>query len=227
MSHIRFHTPSARHLNQATVVALLAAAAVLLTLVLPAEYGIDPTGLGGRLGLTTLHQIATQESEPAQDTDAPPAAQQPAAATVPVDLADQREAEKSAQVFGANPGQSFATSAVQRATSGMVTDRMEITLPPGKGAEIKVPLMAGDSLQFHWQASADVAVDMHGDRVDAGKDEYTSYWIEAAQREGAGALTAPFDGNHGWYWQNRSTTEITVRLEVSGFAVKLFRPGHS
>jgi hypothetical protein len=45
---------SARALVKATSIALLAAAALLATVILPAEYGIDPLGTGRLLGLTSL-----------------------------------------------------------------------------------------------------------------------------------------------------------------------------
>lgn len=46
--------PSTRTLGIATGSALLAAVAILLTVVLPAEYGIDPLGTGRRLGLDVM-----------------------------------------------------------------------------------------------------------------------------------------------------------------------------
>jgi hypothetical protein len=46
-----FDPPSSRRLAGATVLAALAAAVVLVIAVLPAEYGLDPTGLGRALGL--------------------------------------------------------------------------------------------------------------------------------------------------------------------------------
>jgi hypothetical protein len=50
------HSPSRATLLK-TIGIVLAVALLLLTLVvLPAEYGIDVTGLGGRLGLTRLYQ---------------------------------------------------------------------------------------------------------------------------------------------------------------------------
>lgn len=44
--------PSSRQLTRATLGAAAVAAAILVTTVLPAEYGVDPTGVGGALGLT-------------------------------------------------------------------------------------------------------------------------------------------------------------------------------
>lgn len=48
---------SGRQVLVATVVALLIAGAVLVTTVLPAEYGIDPLGTGRMLGLTALADV--------------------------------------------------------------------------------------------------------------------------------------------------------------------------
>lgn len=51
-----FSTPvhSTATLVKASVVAILIAAVVLVTCILPSEYNIDPTGLGKTLGLTEL-----------------------------------------------------------------------------------------------------------------------------------------------------------------------------
>ena len=46
--------PSRRQLAKTTVLALAIAAALLVTVVLPAEYGLDPLGTGRALGLTRL-----------------------------------------------------------------------------------------------------------------------------------------------------------------------------
>jgi hypothetical protein len=48
--------PTGRQLLLLTSVALVAASLVTLTVVLPAEFGKDPTGIGGVLGLTGLSQ---------------------------------------------------------------------------------------------------------------------------------------------------------------------------
>jgi hypothetical protein len=48
--------PSTRTLAKATAVALVAAAIILVTIVLPAEYGMDPLGIGAASGLIGLSQ---------------------------------------------------------------------------------------------------------------------------------------------------------------------------
>ncbi|PHQ61393.1 MAG: hypothetical protein COC10_12180, partial [Sphingobium sp.] len=47
-------SPSPATLAKATSGAALAAAAIVTLFVLPAEYGIDPTGVGTALGLTGM-----------------------------------------------------------------------------------------------------------------------------------------------------------------------------
>lgn len=49
--------PSTGKLIKSTLIAMVAAAALLVTTVLPAEYGIDPTGVGKMLGLTKMGEI--------------------------------------------------------------------------------------------------------------------------------------------------------------------------
>jgi hypothetical protein len=61
--------PSMGALAKATVIALVAAAVILVTLVLPAEYGIDPLGTGETTGLIELSRaqpppIVASESGP-------------------------------------------------------------------------------------------------------------------------------------------------------------------
>jgi len=49
--------PSVRQLNRATLLSIGVAAVILVTTVLPAEYGVDPTGIGNVLGLTAMGQM--------------------------------------------------------------------------------------------------------------------------------------------------------------------------
>ncbi|WP_337179477.1 hypothetical protein [Hydrogenophaga borbori] len=49
--------PSSRELMRATIVAAIVAAVLLVTVVFPAEYGKDWTGIGRLLGLTEMGEI--------------------------------------------------------------------------------------------------------------------------------------------------------------------------
>lgn len=66
--------PSTPQLIKATAAAALAAAVLLVTVVLPAEYGRDPTGIGSALGLTALNTAAPAEAN-LSPTGTAPAAQ--------------------------------------------------------------------------------------------------------------------------------------------------------
>ncbi|MBA3487656.1 MAG: hypothetical protein H0T88_10800 [Lysobacter sp.] len=208
MSPIQSEAPSTRRLLTATAVAIVVAGVILVTTVLPAEYGIDPTGIGSRLGLDVLAGTAE-------------AGELPAAAT-PATATNATEAELDAV---GQPAKPVEAGAVSKREVAYRSDTMSLILPPGEGAEIKAAMKSGDGMVFHWNASGDVAVDMHGERTGAAKDEYTSYWIERSQRQASGTFNAPFDGSHGWYWLNRSNEPVTVRVEVTGFQEKLYRPG--
>jgi hypothetical protein len=66
------HTLSNKALLQASFIALVIAAAVLVSVILPAEYNIDPTGLGAKLGLTALantdSSMNTNEGDATENT---------------------------------------------------------------------------------------------------------------------------------------------------------------
>src|SRR6056297_1693614 len=58
--------PISSQLLRSTVIAAASAAVILVTVVLPAEYGIDPTRVGSVLGLTEMGELKTQLAEEAE-----------------------------------------------------------------------------------------------------------------------------------------------------------------
>lgn len=61
--------PSVRMLARTTAIALTVAGAILVTVVLPAEYGVDPLGTGRRLGLTEIASPRVTPVEPPSTAD--------------------------------------------------------------------------------------------------------------------------------------------------------------
>ncbi len=59
--------PSTNKLIKSTIIAISAAAIILITAVLPAEYGIDPTGVGKLLGLKKMGEIKVSLSQEAAE----------------------------------------------------------------------------------------------------------------------------------------------------------------
>jgi hypothetical protein len=62
--------PTTTRLVRSTIIAGVSALAILVTVVLPSEYGIDPTGFGRLTGLTTMGQIKMQLAEEAAADEA-------------------------------------------------------------------------------------------------------------------------------------------------------------
>jgi len=197
--------PSRAQLVKATAIAAVAAGLILVIAVLPAEYGIDPTGLGRKLGLLGMSAgVATPEAAPVKS---PPPTVAPAALPI------------------AAPASTLVRNAyVAQSLTPFRSEAMRVTLAPDQGAEIKARMHKGDQFTFSWSTGAGpVEFDMHGEETHAAKDVFTSYWKDDAAN-GAGGFTAPFHGSHGWYWHNHGTEPVTVTVTVSGFYSELYRP---
>ena len=52
--------PTTAQLVRSTIIAAISALVILVTIVLPAEFGIDPTRIGSLLGLTEMGEIKEQ-----------------------------------------------------------------------------------------------------------------------------------------------------------------------
>ena len=207
--------PSVPRLLKATAIALTAACVLLVTTILPAEYGIDPTGIGAKLGLNKL-DAAAAAVEPVVSKEPAPVKQQV--------FDSNTSGEEKLDAVG-QPVKAIDAKAVTKHEGDFRTETMTVTIAPSKGAEIKTKMKAGDSFVFHWEASGgEVASDMHGDRLNAAEGEYTSYWIDTPRTSASGSFTAAFDGKHGWYWLNRSNKPVVITVKVSGFQTELFRP---
>ena len=57
---LRAELPTSKQLTRSTMIAAVCAVALLATVVMPAEYGIDPTGAGRLLGLTEMGETKTR-----------------------------------------------------------------------------------------------------------------------------------------------------------------------
>jgi hypothetical protein len=170
--------PTVPQLVRAIGLALVVAAIVLVTAVLPAEYGIDPTGIGNAIGL-----------------------RRPPASAVDMSI----------------PVTPEAAATVTKSDVAFRSDEMTLTLKPGEGAEIKASMVKGGSYVFSWTvAGGTVEFDMHGEHTDGTGGE-ASYAKGEDAASGHGTFHAPFDGRHGWFWQNLTWEPVTITLKTSGF----------
>lgn len=199
---LRAELPSSKQLVRSTILAAVSALVLLVAVVLPAEYGIDPTGIGRVLRMTEMGTIKQQlAAEAAADAAATgSAAPSQATGTTP----------GMASANSANPPPAAAAAAIPEVKW---RDEMPVTLTPGEGMEIKLKMAQGAKAQYSWIVEGgQVNFDTHGDAP--GKS--ISYEKGRGVSSDDGVLEASFTGNHGWYWRNRGQSNVKVILRTRG-----------
>jgi hypothetical protein len=197
----RAELPSTRQLLRSTAIAVVIAATLLITVVLPAEYGIDPTGIGQRLNLTAMGKIkASLAAEAAADKKSALTTMPQQASAAAPQISELATSEKAPETIAATK-----------------SDEMKVTLKPGEATEVKLRMVKGAKVTYSWRTDGGlVNHDTHGDPLNGPKDAYYGY-SKAKQVSGdTGELTAAFDGNHGWFWRNRSDNDVTITLKTTG-----------
>jgi len=192
--------PSKNTLIKATLASIVAAAIILVLIVLPAEYGIDPTGLGGATGLTQLN------AEP----------------TVTIEITDiigGNEVMREVEIPGFGEPTPLPNPAVfQQQEGAPQTMTMEVMIPAEGSTEIKLVLEEGKMIVYSWAVDrGDIYVDYHGHDVSFGPDFFVRYREQQEGTGGSGSLVAPFYGEHGWYWLNYNEYDVVVTLTVTGY----------
>lgn len=183
--------PSSARLLRSTVIAALGAVVILGTAVLPAEYGIDPTGAGRVLGLTEMGEIKQE-------------------------LADQAEQDRA--LHGPDQSSSLlddflgllgGTAQAEKVWRNEVT----FTLAPGDTAEIKLVMVEGNTAEYGWTAEGGrINFDLHAH----GDGRSIDYDRGRGASAGDGSIEAPFAGEHGWFWRDRDRADVTVTRQLRG-----------
>ena len=190
-------------------IAVVVAAIALFTLVLPAEYGYDPTGIGRHLGLMAMSDARTSAADSIEDVTGGN---------------DVLKAAAGASSMDPLPLPNPAVSQLEAAAPH--TETIEITLGFDEKTEIKAVLGKGKVILYDWSVEGGkVYVDFHGHDPSKGD----AYWVRYEEADGitqrSGSLVAPFAGEHGWYWLNVSDTPVKIRLTVTGYQEKLVNYG--
>lgn len=192
---------SLKSLIIATIFAALLAALILISAVLPAEYGIDPTGLGKTMGLTALSAPAKEAAQPLAMTC--PVLPQPAEISCP----EPNNAASKPEKLAKN---------TQKEQQAQWKDSVKIRVPAGDGLEYKFHLVKGASLEYSWATDgAKLYFDFHGE-PKGDKTGYFKSFKESTDNQSSGAMTAPFEGAHGWYWENKTQSPVTILLNTKG-----------
>ena len=205
--HTPQNLPSSGALARSTAIAAAVAAVLLVTVVMPAEYGIDPTGIGRVLGLTEMGEIKQSLAAEA------------AAADAAEDAADSALAATGGSATPAAPATPLIGSSTARDTTPAAAraDTISVLLQPGQGREIKLAMDEGARVNFEWSTSTGVVnYDLHADRTASPAIRYHGYKKGNGVASDTGVLTAAFEGMHGWFWRNRTAGPVTVTLRASG-----------
>ena len=202
--------PSTGRLLRSTAIAGAVALMILFTVILPAEYGVDPTRIGRLVGLTQMGETKIRLArEAAMDATAPASAHaQSSASTTPAVAAVAAPA---------------AVAPVAPVPGGKA-EEISVTLKPGAGAEVKVEMRKGAQIKYRWAAGGGrLNFDTHGDPYNAPRSFYHGYGKGRGAEADEGVLEAAFDGFHGWFWRNRTSESVTITLRVEGDYVAVKR----
>ena len=182
--------PSARRLAAYLAGGFAVATAITVFAVLPAEFHLDPTGFGAATGLMSL--------------SAAPEAKAPATAAV---------------AGGPAPAQALARTYPAPFRTDTIDIPLKAAESEGSELEYKVQMKAGESLVYSWSVQAppeEFYFDFHSEKRPSPKETVISH-EQAVGIARNGSLVAPFDGIHGWYFQNQSVKPVVVHLKLSGY----------
>jgi hypothetical protein len=188
---------SAGRMLGVTVGAFLLGSLIVFGAILPAEFNWDPLGLGRVTGLGRLW----------------------APRQVPFDTS--KSEVPLAREFSAGFRSDVIEIPLQAETEARV----------GNDLEYKVRMVKDAALIYEWSVSGirnptEFYYDFHGHTLDGRTEMTVATYKQATGTSVNGALTAPFDGIHGWYFQNQSVNPVVVRVKISGF-YELIAPGEA
>ena len=171
-----------------TGIAALIAIVLLLTIILPAEYDRDPTGVGSVLGIRGLsHQAAVENVNAEIEENAMAAASplhinhQPPLKFIDVDLV--------LEPYGQG----------------------EFKLKMQANARLSYLWHSGTDLVYADLHGHTLVVG------EDGEEEIVVRYLETQEGMGeSGQFETPFGGDHGWYFLNLETRPINIRVQISG-----------
>ena len=185
--------PTSSQLLKSTIIAFVVASFLLLLVILPAEYGVDPTGVGEFIGLKKKGEIKISlEKE---------------ALTEPEILKDNLTKNEK----------------VKSGIFEEKQDIMEVEIASGEAIEIKLEMKKGAIAQYKWSTeNGALNFNLHGDGYK-GMHKTATYKKGKMVASDKGELVAEFDGYHGWFWRNRNDATVKALLEVTGDFIQMKR----
>ena len=206
MSEIKHPILETKKIIKATAIALIIGAIILLTAVLPAEYGIDPTGAGHYLGFSKLyHHVERADTTSAVEM----------VAQKPQRLLKLEDGGSSPKV--AIPAE--ANIPAPKRQLEVREDSVLFNVPAGKGLEYKINMLKHGKVKYEWTTDrGTVFFDFHGEVKEKSPTDnvYFESYTVAYSNNMIGNFLAPYEGKHGWYFQNKSDTDIAITIRLKG-----------
>jgi methionine-rich copper-binding protein CopC len=182
------------------MIAIAVAILLLVTVVLPAEYAIDPTGIGRPLGLTRMGEIKVALRNEA------------AALTAQTATGPQTSPTPDSDTLAADAPVDSITAELAAPDA----EQMEVSLAPGQERALALEMKSGAKIDYEWFTDwGTVAFEMRGAPSTAAAPT-RSYAKSDSRATDRGVLKAAFDGSHGWTWRNIGKEAVTVTLRVKG-----------
>jgi hypothetical protein len=107
--------------------------------------------------------------------------------------------------------------------AGYRTDVIDVPIRGNDGdLEYKIQMKAGATVVYSWEVQRigkpeEFYTEFHGHTEPVGGRGDLMFYEKSTGAKAHGALVAPWEGIHGWYWQNQSTGPVVVRLRMAGF----------
>ncbi|MFT6434146.1 MAG: hypothetical protein ACJAVI_002194 [Candidatus Azotimanducaceae bacterium] len=171
-------------------IALLTASLLLIVIILPAEYNLDPTGIGSSLGIKGLSIVAP--TEPISLTASPNLSTKTSSLEIHNEI---------------TPPLKFIDIDLTLEPYGQVEFKLKM-------------LEKSTVAYTWQSAEGEVYADLHGHTIVANgseEEEIVVRYMETQQGNGeSGNFIAPFGGDHGWYFLSLETHPIIVNVRISG-----------
>lgn len=180
---------SGRTLAMITGGGLVGGALIVLGAIMPAEFNVDPLGIGKLTGIGRLWAPAEITIDPnsASGPLARESATAPRTDVIEIPLTD---------FLGGAKGSELEYKVAMKAGDTLIYEWEAI------GAT----------------SADDIAYDFHGHtRPEADKEMTVATYKQARGLSQKGSLTAPFDGIQGWQFSNFADGPVVIRIKLTGF----------
>ncbi|MFT5915949.1 MAG: hypothetical protein ACI81T_002452 [Bacteroidia bacterium] len=190
-------------LLKSLLIAFIIGAVVLVTAVLPAEYGLDPLGTGKLFGFTKLYQGEKQTEKKTADSNL-------------------NFKKITMEKLGSSPSvvkPEEADNPPPEMQYSKRQDTIKVVVPADKGIEYKFKSLKYGSTKYEWATNEGIVyIDFHGEvkQENPPKNVFYESYTLAYSNNMAGTFTAPFEGKHGWYFRNKTNKDIVVTIRLNG-----------